>query len=256
MSLPDRHRKNLRRRALNGLSWDSEDLRKGFADADGVLLIEGFPTESNTAFIKLARQFGDITQPGQLIDHPLEDGHVYNVECKADGLRMPNGYVVHSTSPAMFSCHTDGFGGVRVPSTVFLLCVRPDPNGGETLISFVDDIQQYLSESDVNLLLSPVYPNGMERIPLLHITSSGRIGARFNLADLTFYSERADLPLEKDYLDVAVRFGAIADDLALKTKFALRSGDCLIIDNTFVLHGRTAVPFGSQRLLKRLRTYG
>jgi alpha-ketoglutarate-dependent taurine dioxygenase len=245
---------DLRAAALQGVPGSVREVQSRLHG--GALLIENFPVEDNAPLVALAKGFGSVIPPGRLSNHPVEDDCVYRVECRGDGLRAEDGSIVHSTAPAMFSCHTDGFGSFTPPSVVMLLCVRPDPQGGDTMLVRVRQILDCLDAADIARLRRPIYPNGLGRVALLFDMADGRIGARFNLADLQFNAERSDTVVDSACLDAAVRFAAAADHLALLSPFRLQAGDCLVLDNAVLLHGRTALPRDSRRLLKRIRIYG
>ncbi len=215
----------------------------------------GFPTDGNSALIALANALGDIIPLGRLAQHPLEDDFVYRVECKDDGLVLSDGSLVHSTAPAAFACHTDGFGSGEPPQLVLLLCVRPDLDGGDTVLVRLDDVLPELSAQDINLLRQAVYPNGTTRVSILFDLENGKTGCRFNLKDLLFCVERVPGGVDEPALEASQRFSDVAESLCQKAQFKLLKGDCLVIGNKKVLHGRTAISKDSGRLLKRVRVY-
>jgi alpha-ketoglutarate-dependent taurine dioxygenase len=242
---------------------DFRDVRSGRADArsvlaegGGALTVRDFPTEDNAELIAFASQFGDLTAPGRLHDHPMEDDVVYRVEVVGDGLRTDDGSIVHSTAAARFPCHTDGFGSRSPPAVVLLLCVRPDRTGGRSLLTRVDEVVARLEAADVERLLTPAFFNGIEQVSLLNRRQGEGWTARFNLADLKYCDERAgEFAVDRASLDAAQRFGEISEALGEASSFRLRHGDCLVLDNSVMLHGRTAVSKTSRRLLKRVRAY-
>ena len=90
-------------------------------------------------------------------------------------------------------------------------------------------------------------------LPAQAAGEGGPWGIRFNLRDFVGYGERFGpllSPAQHDALRAAM---AAAERHA--QRLMLEAGDCLVVDNHRVLHGRSAFTPGCGRLLKRLRVH-
>jgi alpha-ketoglutarate-dependent taurine dioxygenase len=74
---------------------------------------------------------------------------------------------------------------------------------------------------------------------------------RYNRSEIESLRQRRDLPLPPETRAWLDRFDALF--AAAAETVLLEPGDLLLIDNHRTLHGRTAFPAGSPRLLKRVR---
>ena len=76
------------------------------------------------------------------------------------------------------------------------------------------------------------------RRPVIELAPDGElIGIRFNNRSAAAIT---DVPFEDmaAYYEALRRFGAIVDDPGMAVTFKLVPGECFIVDNTRVLHGR------------------
>ncbi|MEM1040521.1 MAG: TauD/TfdA family dioxygenase [Pseudomonadota bacterium] len=152
-----------------------------------------------------------------------------------------------------FNLHTDLAYIDHPPRYILTHCVQPDPGGGGlTLLSDVKKAANLLSHQDREALADTVfsflYPPGCEEgvsAPFAVIeepSDGGTPKLRFRL-DRTNCPQSHKHPLEH-----------LADALVqCSFQLELRAGDLLIIDNTRMAHGRTALSRsgGPQRHLRR-----
>jgi len=148
--------------------------------------------------------------------------------------------------------HTDNPYRDPLPTLQILYCLENSAEGGDSLVvdgfRAVERLRRevpqdfdllsrycarfaYAGTSDVHLAA---------RRPMIELAPDGElIAVRFNnrsLAPIT------DVPFEDMavYYDAYRRFGEIVDDPEMAVGFKLNPGDCFIVDNTRVLHARTA----------------
>lgn len=127
-------------------------------------------------------------------------------------------------------------------------CHRQDPEGGFSIL--VDGLRIYdaMSEEEkallrgIDLMEHCVFKDDLDHHPMIQETEWGlRIYYSFWMADgnLSVEERRAFEAFSKRVKAAAA------------VKFRLRPGECLIIDNGRVLHGRSSLSVDSDRLLKR-----
>lgn len=148
------------------------------------------------------------------------------------------------TSHRELDVHTD-HGGVDY---IVWICHSQAGNGGESLLVDGYEVLENLSAStrealeQVYLTEHRVFPGDPARRPLLrHHDGAPRLYYSFWL-------------LEDELTDEArTAYNAFRNAVsnAPVTKFKLQPGDVLVVDNTRVLHGRTAIEEDSDRCLKR-----
>ncbi|MEL6745233.1 MAG: TauD/TfdA family dioxygenase, partial [Pseudomonadota bacterium] len=175
------------------------------------------------------------------------------MELKLDVQRAKHAVTSAYFTPDQFSLHTDLAYVDRPPRYILTHCVQPDPDGGGvTLLSDVKQAITLLSDKDREALSDTVfsfrYPPGCEEgesasfAVIDDSSDSGTPRLRFRL-DRTNCPTSHQKPLEN-----------LADALA-KCSFQLKlfAGDLLILDNTRMAHGRTALSTsgGTHRHLRR-----
>ncbi|MGI9513938.1 MAG: 2-trimethylaminoethylphosphonate dioxygenase [Anderseniella sp.] len=104
-----------------------------------------------------------------------------------------------------------------------------DPRGFELLTRYCARFE-YRGTGDVHLV---------SRKPMIELSPDGELTAiRFNNRSTAAIT---DVPFDDmaDYYAAYRRLGAIIDDPAMAVGFKLEPGECFIVDNTRVLHGRT-----------------
>ncbi len=104
-----------------------------------------------------------------------------------------------------------------------------DPRGFDLLARYCARFE-YRGTGDVHLV---------SRKPMIELTPDGELSAiRFNNRSTAAIT---DVPFDDmtDYYAAYRRLGEIIDDAAMAVGFKLEPGECFIVDNTRVLHGRT-----------------
>jgi gamma-butyrobetaine dioxygenase len=207
----------------------------------GFVMLRGVPAEPGTV-LEVAASFGFVreTNYGRLFDVRVEPAPG-NLAFSSRAIRP----------------HTDNPYRDPVPTVQLLHCLRAAGDGGDT--GLVDGFAAAAAfraaeaESFGVLARTPVPFGYVDKqtelrasLPLIQLSPRGRVrGVRFN--------NRSARPLRLPYAEVAAFYPAYRRWAGLLARperqlnLRLAAGDCLIFDNTRILHARTAfsVPAGS-----------
>jgi len=203
----------------------------------GFVLLRDVPAEPGRV-LDVAASFGYVreTNYGRLFDVRVED------KGPAPGNLA---YTSRAIGP-----HTDNPYRDPAPTVQLLHCLRAAGQGGDT--GLVDgfaaaaELRAADAESFATLAKTPVSFGYVDKetelracLPLIQLSPRGRVrGVRFN--------HRSMRPLRGPYAEVTAFYGAYrrwAELLARPERqlgLRLTPGDCLVVDNTRVLHARTA----------------
>lgn len=215
-------------------------------------IIKNFPTESNAALLEYAAELGSLSLDG--IGSPtnrLEDSAIHLIEQREVPALDHFNNVMLSTTNLHFPLHTDEYFAERPARFVMLLCIDPGQAGGTALVSYITDIVPELSPPSRQVLQERIFPSQVGPVSLLWETARGW-HVRFNELEL----QRAQELRSVEALPAnATRAITELRELAHKhvRQHDLMRGECLTLYNYTTLHGRTAFPPGSGRLLKRIR---
>lgn len=220
---------------------------------DGLLLISQVPNDENFSLLALARRFGPLIPSGIVgSGFRLENGYVYRVESDVERQEVDfDGQHITSQTSHYFACHTDGYRSKLPASVVLLMCVRRSRLGGETLVSPLDHILAGLAPEEVKLLRKPRYPSKAGFGPILY-GSAERPSVRFNYLEIERYCQLNGYEMPAALKEVLNKFRGATVEVRARFRFLLNPGECLILDNRRVLHGRTEFAPHSDRLLKRV----
>ncbi|GAA2123115.1 hypothetical protein GCM10009759_74010 [Kitasatospora saccharophila] len=206
-------------------------LRSGFA------LLRGVPAEERRV-LRVARSFGYVRETNY--------GELFDVRVEPDPANL-------AFTSAAIAPHTDNPYRDPVPTLQLLHCLRNDCAGGDS--GLVDGFRAaaLLREQDpaafAVLARTPVpfryRDRGTELTaerPLIGLDPRGAIReVRFNDRSTRTAALSALDPAELDAFYAAYRrFAAIVLRPELRLDFRLAPGDCLVLDNTRLLHARTA----------------
>ncbi|WP_336215016.1 TauD/TfdA family dioxygenase [Nonomuraea sp. LPB2021202275-12-8] len=217
-----------------------------------ILVIRGLPGEGGAhTLARLAKSLGrvdstDVTAP--------DEGNrlVHAVQARDEPIRDDHGFPILSTTNADFPCHTDDYFEANPSDLVILQCVHQASAGGDSLAATVDDIIAHLDSATLDLLARPLFPSHFGLVPILqeHATE-WRI--RYNRVEIERSAQRLTVPVQLECVGALDRLDRAIEQV--KTRIALTPGDCLILDNHRVVHGRTAFERGSKRLFRRVKVY-
>lgn len=221
-------------------SWLADIRRYGFA-----LLVDG-PRESG-ALCRVVELFGYIRETNY--------GRWFEVRSEIDPSNL-------AYTGLGLQAHTDNPYRDPVPTLQILYCLENSADGGDSLV--VDGFraaQRLRDESPESFRLLSRYRARFEYAgapgvqlracrPVIELAPDGElIAIRFNnrsAAPLT------DVPFDQlpAYYEACRRFGEIIDDPGMAVNFRLTPGDCFVVDNTRVLHARTAYTGTGSRWLQ------
>ena len=138
---------------------------------------------------------------------------------------------------------------------VIMLCVQPDDSGeGVSLLYYLSDLLKKLNADEIALLEAVAYPTQFGTTDLLR-RKNRRISIRYNRLEIDRYAALTDASLTAKEMKLLLKVDDILSTGAEVQRILLRTGDCLIVDNTKVLHGRSKFSSSSRRLLKRVRLH-
>jgi gamma-butyrobetaine dioxygenase len=212
----------------------------------GFAKITGCEKKTGTV-IKIAKLFGYVRETNY--------GKYFDVKSKTNAINLA--YTNHG-----LQAHTDNPYRNPVPTIQILHCIKNSTKGGETKVidgfnaalhlkkknkKYFDLLSKYCSRFEFkrkkNIHLK-------SRFPMIKLSPDRElIAIHFNnrsIAPLT------DVPYNDmlNYYKAYRKFSKIIDDPKMAIKFKLKAGDCFIVDNTRVLHARTAYSGTGSRLLQ------
>ncbi len=212
----------------------------------GFAKITGCEKKTGTV-IKIAKLFGYVRETNY--------GKYFDVKSKTNAINLA--YTNHG-----LQAHTDNPYRNPVPTIQILHCIKNSTKGGETKVidgfnaalhlkkknkKYFDLLSKYCScfefKGKKNIHLK-------SRFPMIKLSPDRElIAIHFNnrsIAPLT------DVPYNDmlNYYKAYRKFSKIIDDPKMAIKFKLKEGDCFIVDNTRVLHARTAYSGTGSRLLQ------
>lgn len=167
---------------------------------------------------------------------------------KAGGTGLSTAY---SRTNQSLDLHTDS---TYIPSPheicIFQM-VRADKAGGDTTMMPVGDIVDALDPGMRAVLERPVFPFGKGPLPILW-KRDGAQNIRYYRTQIRQSGGDA-LPAEE--LAAMDALDAVLQDDARRHRFHLAAGETIFMQNTKVLHGRTAFAETSDRLMYRIRVH-
>lgn len=184
-----------------------------------------------------------------------ERPHISKTKIRVDSKQSArNGNVTrYSRTPDALPLHTDCSNKAVPPNLVAFAMERPDPQGGgESIMLSASDLVHELPGDLVGLLRQPVFPfAAKKRYPIFQ-------GEGDDLR-IRYYRQQINSALGKqctlsDNLQEALDELERSLELSKRSvRFAMQTGEVVIMDNQRVLHGRSAMPADSPRLMHRFR---
>ncbi len=142
--------------------------------------------------------------------------------------------------------HTDRAGPPGPPHFLALLCVRPAPAGGASLLISAAAVHDRLATRHPGQP-APLYADfhfgtepGLARTGPVFARRDGRLAVHYNRHQIERGHLAAGVPLSEVQTRALDAFDDVLADQDLALRVPLRRGDLLLLDNTAVLHGRTA----------------
>ncbi|HJP80363.1 MAG TPA: TauD/TfdA family dioxygenase [Pseudonocardiaceae bacterium] len=210
----------------------------------GFVLLHGVPADDGTV-LDVARSFGfvRVTNYGDLFD--------VRVEPDPDNLAFTS---------LPISPHTDNPYRDPVPTVQLLHCLRNAAEGGDS--GLVDGFRaarllreeqphafDVLTSTEVTFAFASADAELRATRPMIGLNSAGRIReVRFNNRSLQ--PVRGSAAQVEEFYEAYRAFDEILNRPELRLVLRLRPGDCLLFDNTRVLHARTAFDAVGERHLQ------
>lgn len=159
----------------------------------------------------------------------------------------------YSRTPDALPLHTDCSNQAVPPNLVAFAMERQDPQGGgESEMLSAADLVRELPADLVEILRQPVFPfSTKKRYPILQGSSEDwRIRYYRNQINSAL-GDRGTLPDRlREAIDELDRY---LKQPERSVRFGMQAGEVVIMDNRRVLHGRSAMPANSPRLMHRFR---
>ena len=234
----------------NDISTNIPNVDYKSAKSDKVLLLQWLKLLYQYGFAKMSGgqvKSGEIIQVADLFGHVRETnyGKWFEVRSEINAINL-------AYTNLGLQAHTDNPYRDPVPTIQILYCLKNSASGGDSTV--VDGFNAAMRLKDENPdyfnLLSKYCArfeyNGdkgvhlQSRRPIIELSPDGElIAIRFNnrsAAPIT------DVPYDdmKCYYNAYHKFSDIINDLSMAVNFKLNPGECFIVDNTRVLHARTA----------------
>ena len=200
----------------------------------GFAKITGCPKKSGT-IVKVAKLFGYIRETNY--------GKWFDVKSKINAINL-------AYTNLNLQAHTDNPYRNPVPTIQILHCIKNSTKGGETKVVDGFKASLRLKKENINYFnLLSKYCSRFEfkekknvhlksRFPMIALSPDGELtGIHFNnrsIAPIT------DVPYNDmlNYYKAYRKFSLIINDPKMAIKFRLNPGECLMVDNTRVLHAR------------------
>ena len=244
---------------MTKFSYQSIELENVHSNLDekGFVLIDGFcdPQDADYKLLEFVATLGIPFSTMSLGSCDDAD----SLEFKLESLIQSDGEVTKSKGlvvncPNRFPLHTDSANLLYPHDGMLMYCDTDDPLGGDSILIAVNSLLEELTTQDIEMLKQSLFPFRCGLMPLL-TEEEGRWAIRYD----RFKIEENRQSLSKEQYEsvnsLLERLDAALNKISINHLLKLQSGDLIIIDNRRVLHGRTALPSNSSRLLKRIRFY-
>ncbi|WP_375329490.1 TauD/TfdA family dioxygenase [Microcystis sp. BLCC-F210] len=187
---------------------------------------------------------------GKLVRHPLSD------DSGAVAIQFKPGVNYINTTYLASGMHTDGSFSSQKIGIVVMYCQQSIKGQGTTkLLEFRKALQhlKQVNPEDVNYLYDPttlgVYRKGQRACgPILSQNADGRLQVRYR-GDTG--DDTAQIDVHPKARRIVNQLREFVEDEANQILFSLEPGSLLLLDNTALLHGRTAFDPTKPRVLHR-----
>jgi len=229
---------------------------KSLVESLGMAMIKNMNIDSNDELVELSHFMGNLQAPfAEDLKEQVEDGFVYRVTSTASSSKR-----AISQTNKEFLLHTDGTKSNVVPDFIALMMIKPAISGGQSVFLDSWSVLSNFTDSELQGILSLSYQTRFGKRKILEVKGD-RFQIKFNPYELA-KELNPSLTITGD-LDVGNAFNEqplisqlcrIFSTSGKCLKYYLSPGDCIILDNRRILHGRTA--FHGTRLLKRVWIQG
>jgi len=130
-----------------------------------------------------------------------------------------------------------------------------DRLGGDSILITLEEIEARLDTETLSLLKQKAFPFPFGMSSIL-VEQEQAAWIRYNREELSYYLRQHHLTLSERASSALEALNAVITELEETVpRYHLVNGECLVIDNKRVLHGRSELAKDSDRLLKRVRVY-
>jgi alpha-ketoglutarate-dependent taurine dioxygenase len=207
----------------------------------------------NASLLALGQRFGKTSMLGNRsgAKHFENDG-VNRVENADTPMRDGVGNPALSSTADEFPLHTDDSFAPAPARFVLMHCWQADASGGgQSWVAHVDAVLAIAPPDLIERLASSPYTTPYGSALVLQRDAQNAWRLRFNLRDMIGFAKlRFQVISEQKRKDLTA-FGELA--MQCVKRISLERGDCIVVDNHRVLHGRSSFDAKSGRLIKRLR---
>jgi alpha-ketoglutarate-dependent taurine dioxygenase len=243
---------------LNSFEFSDDDLvindiRFNLSKFDSVIVHNPSFEQSNNLLLKLVNIIGTVSEEDVTVPDFETSNYLHRVEICKESVKDRYGFRPLSTTDSAIACHTEDYFTPNPSDIVIFQCVRQDHDGGQSIISYLDDILYHLDIDVLNCLKECEYPSYFGKVAVIGTDIHGKYWIRYNRSTLNKASDVINLRLSKeyknalDYLDIAINKSQII--------FPLQPNDIWLLNNRRVMHGRTALSKETSRLLKRVKLH-
>ncbi|MGH3832197.1 MAG: TauD/TfdA family dioxygenase [Pseudonocardiaceae bacterium] len=213
-----------------------------------LVVIKEVPTVDNSCFLDIISRIGDIPELEDVPGAPIEDRFVYRIEAAQNPVAYGDGSVLASTTNEALPLHVDGVNRVNAYDFIALLIWKIDPSGPFTSFMTLDDVKSRLPATTLTELERPQWPFRYGQASILR---ENRKSIYYNPQLNERWSARYPIQRHEAQAALAELDSILTLDDAME--FPAEAGDCIIVTNTRVLHGRREIPADRQRVIKRIR---
>ncbi len=203
------------------------------------------------ALLELARQLGEVAEAAVDTSPSALEGPIYSVQPRLPAAQLSDrhGHLLRSSTGLEFPLHTDGYNMARPIRYVLLLRVDDSDDQTPTHVSDSRQALAQLSQTTVAALGEPVFPSGLGLIPLAGAAYGARRPIRFSQEEIDRWAPRCARLNDRGLAAISELHRAL---VRVRHDVPISRGDCLVIDNQRMCHGRGALADGSQRELRRV----
>jgi len=233
---------------MNSDGWVSR-LKADFLSGGAIIVTQTPANEDGAAVLLLSRMIGKpmwTTVPRRPGNADCLEDIVHRIEAVNTPAVSKMGLPVLSTTASEFGCHTDESYLSEPAEAIALHCIRQASTGGGTILADVRDLVGTLRVCDAEAL----------RGDFPHRSGSACILSGSNDSPAIRYNPYEFSRGKGEVLSTRQRCAMAALDEAIGAcaiVIRLDPGDCLILDNRRILHGRTSFDPSDGRLFLRVR---
>ncbi|HJQ01809.1 MAG TPA: hypothetical protein VJ851_09425 [Jatrophihabitans sp.] len=207
------------------------------------------PTQLGPLAERLGEIFLPILQDGDQAKPVSRDAQIYEVRVKNAGDGELDRYdeTILSSVKDDFDLHTDGYNQPQPPKYMLLLRTDASPELPASYLADATLLLDLLTEDELSLLARPIFPTAEGCLPALTV-EEGRVRVRWNAELVRRWLRRSDSDAAAAEQALAL-LGRRLPEIMLVDH--IHQHECLILDNSRWLHGRSALRPDSERVLLR-----